>query len=359
MNTPVLDCQFRTNQNSHLQSHISKMFGSLKLKGRAKPSSSSQVWTGDEGEVPSSDGYANKKDVSSKSETRPDLSRTPAAPTREYQPRESRYLERTPSGADYTNKRLILESLFDYFTPEDLSSELPLLTLLCEKATKEIQKCNALTLEVKDLKRELARAQSEKYFSEQAIRELALELGLMGPRLGLTESQKILNKDAAAILESGGIPPLDIMLNGWTYIRVGKPGDGWDKYFYNPLEPFPPGRRRYTTGNDSSQMLPSSPKRTTSWKRNGGPARPPLAPQHTSETDGRVSPLVLPRSKRHTWGGNNCFPPGQCTPPQLPTHEGSVTISPSRPTHRHDAASASPGISSRYFNWTPDKKNKK
>ena len=361
MNTPVLDCQFRTNQNSHLQSQISKMFGSLKLKGRTKPSSSSQVWTGDEGEVPSSDGYANKRDVSSKSETSYGLSGTPTIPRKEYQPRESRYLELTPSGRrDYTGERLVLESCCDFFTPDEMSSEVPLLTLLCQRAIKETQKCEALTREVFDLKKELARVQSENNFCEQAIRELALELGLIGPRLGPTESQKILNRDVGAILASGGMPPLDITLNGWTYIRVGKPGDGWNGGdIYNPIEPFPPGRRRYM-GNTSSQMLPSPPKRTTSWKGNGVPIRPQLAPQHTSETDGRVSPLVLPRPRRRTWGGNNCFPPGQCTPPKrLPTREGPPTISPIRPTHRHDAASASPGISSRYFNWTPDKKNKK
>jgi len=335
------------------------MFGSLKLKGRAKPSSPSQVWTGDEGEVPSSGGYANNKDVSSKSETSSDLPRSPTTPRREYQPRESRYLQLTPSGQDYTNKRQVLESLSDFFTPDDLSAEVPLLTLLCQKAVKETEKSEALTLEIFDLKRELARVQSENNFCEQAIRELALELGLMGPRLGPTESQKILNRDVAAILASGGMPPLDITLDGWTYIRVGKPGDGWNGDIYNPIEPFPPGRRRYT-GNASSQIHPSPTKRTTSWGGNGGPARPQLAPQHTSETDGRVSPLVLPHPKRHTWGGNNCFPPGQYTSPKrLPTREGSVTISPIRPTYRHDAASASPGISSRYFNWTPDKKNKK
>ena len=334
MNTPVLDCQFRTNQNSHLQSQISKMFGSLKLKGRAKPSSSSQVWTGDEGEVPSSGG-----------------------PRREYQPRESKYLEPTPSGQDYTNKRLVHELLAEIFTPDDISSGEPLLTLLCQRAIEETQKCTALTREVLDLKKELARVQSQGKLSEQAIRELGLELGLMGPRLGPTESQKILNRDVAAILASGGMPPLDITLNGWTYIRIGKPGDGWNRDLDNPIEPFPPGRNR--TGNTSSEMLPSPPERTT-WKGNGGPARPQLAPQHTSETDGRVSPLVLPHPKRHTWGGNNCFSLEQSTPPKrLLTRERSFTTPPIRPTHRHDAASASPGISSRYFNWTPDKKNKK
>jgi len=347
---PVGCYQFGTNQNSHLQSYNSKLFSSL---DRAKPSTPGQVWTGDEGKVPSS----NNKYVPSQSGTSSYYSGSPATPNREDLPRVSKYLELTPPRLDYANKQqLVLDYVSGFTPPNDAASDVPLMALLCRKVMEENQKCDALTIEVQSLRKQLAIAQSDSNFSEQAIRELAVELGLMGPRLGLAESQKILNRDVGAILASGGMPPLDITLDGWTYIRVGKPGENWKGDLYDPIEPFPPGRRPYT-GGDSSPLLP--PKRTY-LEGNSGTGRPQPSYKDTSGAGGRLPPPALPPRQRNTWAGESRFSPvqGSASKP-LRTREGSLYISPLRPTHRHDAASASPGISSRYFNWTPDKNKQK
>jgi len=332
------------------------MFSSL--RGKAKPFYSHQVWTGDGGKVPSTSSYAHQ-DVRSKSETSSYFSPKPATSNREHQPGVSRYLELTPPGLGYAkSQQLVLDHISDS-TSIDTSSGSSVMDLMYKKAMEETQKCDALTLEVQELRKQLASVQSDKNFSEQVIQELTIELGLMGPRLGLIESQQILNRDVGSILASGGVPPLDITLNGWTYIRVGKPGDGWRGDFYNPIEPFPPGRPAYR-GNDSP-TLPPLPKRTSlGGNSSAGTTLPQRSFKHASVVDGRLSPPVLSAPERNTWAGNSRSSQGQSSSPKgLPPREGSVSFPLDRPTHRHNAASASPGISSVYFNWSPNKGKKK
>ncbi|KAG0134697.1 hypothetical protein HOY82DRAFT_553593, partial [Tuber indicum] len=297
----------------------------------------------DEGKVPSSNDCANDKDMHSKPGTVSYPSLPSATPSRSYQPDMSNMHETMSSMPDLTGEQVAFDYMTD-FVNSGMSSDGALLTLLCEKVARESQRSKALTLELEKLKGQLARAMRDCEFSEQALEELALELRLMGPRLDLAESQKLVNKDVAATLAAGGMPPLDLTLDGWTYIRIGQPGYGWREESYTPVQPLPPARRTYVIDGQPSPLLPSPPKRPSFTG-----SREPPAPL---QAGGRgLSPLDPLAHKRHTWAGNNrSSPVGSSPPKHLPT---GPSISPTRQTHRHDAASASLGISSRYFNWNP------
>ncbi|PWW80048.1 hypothetical protein C7212DRAFT_340603 [Tuber magnatum] len=342
-------------RSKSLNYHTSR---SLEQDSNAKSSSSGRSWRRSEGKAPTSSGDTNDKDMPSKSGTSSYLSRPPATPKREHQRHVSKLLENMSSKPDCTSEQVALDYISDY-TASDMSSDGPLLTLLCSKVIKESQRCNELTIEVDNLRKKLAIAESQNYISEKAIGELAVELRLMGPRLGLTDAQKLVNRDVAAVLASGGTPPLDITLYGWTYIRVGEPGDSWEEGSYTPIEPFPPGRRRrpYAGDRQPSPTLPTPPK-LPSRKGDGGSVRfqpPPERPYGMG--DHRLSPPTLSPRKRHTWAGNRRSSPVKSSPPKR-LSRGESFRTPLRPVHRHDDASASPGISSSYFNWLADEEEK-
>ncbi|KAG0636879.1 hypothetical protein HOY80DRAFT_1053144 [Tuber brumale] len=332
---------------------------SLQLDGNVNLSSSGQVLAADESKVPSSNGYANDKDMHSKPETGSHLSHPPETPQRSYHPNMSNMHETMLSMPDLTSEQVAFDYMSD-FVNSDMSSDGALLTLLCEKVVRETQRSNALSLELEKLKGQLARAMRDSEFSDQAIEELAMELRLMGPRLDLSESQKLVNKDVAATLASGGMPPLDITLDGWTYIRVGQPGYGWkEERAYTPIEPFPPARRSYVSDGQPSPLLPSPPKLPSFAGSSGPPELLQPSPLRLPGAGSRgLSPPAPSSHKRHTWAGNNRSSPVKSSPPNRLSRTGTFT-SPTRPTHRHDNASASPGISSRYFNWPSPGKEKK
>ncbi|CUS12489.1 unnamed protein product [Tuber aestivum] len=331
--------------------HPSRSFES---DGNVKFSSSSGGWRRDQGKALTSSGDTNYRDMPSKSGSSSYLSRPPATSKQGNQPHMSNALENLYSKPDYPGEQAAGDYVSDA-TGYDVSSDGPLLTLLCDRVIKESQRCNELSSELESAGRRLARAEYENHVRERAIGELSLELRLMGPRLDLNEAQRIVHRDVASILASGGTPPLDITLGGWTYIRVGEPGEGWVGDSYTPVQPFPPGRRPYPGDRQPSPTLPA-PSKLASREGDGRSARLQPSPERPSGMGNfRLSPPNLSPHKRHTWSGNRRSSPGKSSPRKRLPREGFF-VSPVRPVHRHDDASASPGIS--YLNWRADEEEK-